>query len=135
TTAERSSGEVAVRIDGLEKRYRQRGGLFGSGRPPVRALNGIDLVATKGESGSGKSTLAKVLAGLETASSGHVQLEGTEVASTRVESRPLALKRTVQMVFQNPDSTLNPSHSVGYAIGRALRRLRRLAGGETASEV
>ena len=39
------------------------------------------------------------------------------------------------MVFQNPDSTLNPSHSVGYAIGRALRRLRRLSGSEAASEV
>jgi peptide/nickel transport system ATP-binding protein len=57
------------------------------------------------------------------------------VASTRVESRPLALKRTIQMVFQNPDSTLNPSHGVGYAIGRALRRLRRLSGREEASEV
>ena len=131
-----------MRIDGLEKLYRQRRGLFGSGRAPVRALNGIDLIATKGEtlaivgeSGCGKSTLAKVLAGLETASSGHVELEGIEVASARVESRPLALKRTIQMVFQNPDSTLNPSHSVGYAIGRALRRLRRLSGSEAASEV
>ena len=78
--AERPAGEVAVRIDGLEKLYRQRRGLFGSGRAPVRALNGIDLIATKGEtlaivgeSGCGKSTLAKVLAGLETASSGHVE--------------------------------------------------------------
>ena len=139
---ERPSGEVALKIDGLEKLYRQRRGLFGSGRAPVRALNGIDLIAAKGEtlaivgeSGCGKSTLARVLAGLETASAGHVELEGTEVASARVESRPLALKRTIQMVFQNPDSTLNPSHSVGYAIGRALRRLRRLDGSEEASEV
>jgi peptide/nickel transport system ATP-binding protein len=128
--SERSSGQVALRIDGLEKLYRQRRGLFGSGRAPVRALNGLDLIATKGEtlaivgeSGCGKSTLATVLAGLETASSGHVELAGTEVASTRVESRPLALKRTIQMVFQNPDSTLNPSHTVGYTIGRALKRL------------
>src|SRR6185295_13135250 len=47
--AERSAGEVAVRIGGLEKLYRQRRGLFGSGRAPVRALNGIDLIVTKGE--------------------------------------------------------------------------------------
>jgi peptide/nickel transport system ATP-binding protein len=140
--AERRSGEVALRVAGLEKLYRPRRGLFGSGRAPVRALNGIDFVVTKGEtlaivgeSGCGKSTLAKVLAGLEMASAGRVEIEGTEVASLRVESRPLALRRTVQMVFQNPDSTLNPSHSVGYAIGRALRRLRRKAGGEAASEV
>ena len=139
--AERRSGPVALRIDGLEKLYRPRHGLFESGRPAVRALNGIDLVVRKGEtlaivgeSGCGKSTLAKVLAGLETASAGRVEITGTEVASMRVEARPLELRRTIQMVFQNPDSTLNPSHSAGYAIGRALRRLRRMARGEAASE-
>jgi peptide/nickel transport system ATP-binding protein len=137
----RSSRPVALRVEGLEKLYRPRPGLFGSRRPSVRALNGIDLVVRKGEtlaivgeSGCGKSTLAKVLAGLETASAGRVEIGGTEVASMRVESRPLELRRTIQMVFQNPDSTLNPSHSAGYAIGRALRRLRRTSKGEAARE-
>ena len=140
--AERRSGEVAVRVDGLEKLYHPPRGLFGSGRAPVRALNGIDLLVTKGEtlaivgeSGCGKSTLAKVLTGLETASAGRVEIGGIEVASVRVESRSLTLRRTIQMVFQNPDSTLNPSHSAGYAIGRAVRRLRRMAGGAVAREV
>ena len=137
----RRSGPVALKVEGLEKLYRPRQGIFGSGRMPVRALNGIDLVVRKGEtlaivgeSGCGKSTLAKVLAGLETASAGRVEIAGTEVASKRVESRPLELRRTIQMVFQNPDSTLNPSHSAGYAIGRALRRLRRIPKGEAGSE-
>jgi peptide/nickel transport system ATP-binding protein len=137
----RRSGPIALRVEGLEKLYRPRPGLFGSGRAPVRALNGIDLVVRKGEtlaivgeSGCGKSTLAKVLAGLETASAGRVEIGGREVASMRVESRPLELRRTIQMVFQNPDSTLNPSHSAGYAIGRALRRLRRTPKGEAARE-
>jgi peptide/nickel transport system ATP-binding protein len=139
---ERRSGEVAVRVDGLEKVYRPPRGLFGSGRAPVRALNGIDLLVTQGEtlaivgeSGCGKSTLAKVLTGLETASAGRVEIGGIEVASVRVESRSLTVRRTIQMVFQNPDSTLNPSHSAGYAIGRAVRRLRRTAGGAVAREV
>ena len=139
--AEHRGGPVALRVDGLEKLYRPRDGLFGSGRAAVRALNGIDLVVRKGEtvaivgeSGCGKSTLARVLAGLETASAGRVELAGTEVASMRVESRPRELRRTIQMVFQNPDSTLNPSHSAGYAIGRALRCLRRMGRGEVASE-
>ena len=138
---DRRSGPIALRVEGLEKLYRPRPGLFGSGRAPVRALNGIDLVVRKGEtlaivgeSGCGKSTLAKVLAGLETASAGRVEIGGREVASMRVESRPLELRRTIQMVFQNPDSTLNPSHSAGYAIGRALRRLRRTPKGEAARE-
>src|SRR2546427_3225559 len=123
-------------IVALEKLYRQRRGFFGSGRAPICALSGIDLIDTKGEtlaivgeSGCGKSTLAKVLTGLETASAGRVEIGGIEVASVRVESRSLTLRRTIQMVFQNPDSTLNPSHSAGYAIGRAVRRLRRMAGG------
>ena len=140
--AERRSVEVAVRVDGLEKVYRPPRGLFGSGRAPVRALNGIDLLITKGEtlaivgeSGCGKSTLAKVLTGLETASAGRVEIGGIEVASVRVESRSRTLRRTIQMVFQNPDSTLNPSHRAGYAIGRAVRRLRRTAGGAVAREV
>jgi peptide/nickel transport system ATP-binding protein len=138
---ERTPAELALRVTGLRKLYRPRG-LFGAKRVAVQALNGVDLTAARGrtlaivgESGCGKSTLAKVLAGLETASEGRVELAGHEVASLRVEARPAALKRTLQMVFQNPDSTLNPSHTVGYAISRALRRLRGLSTTRTAVEV
>jgi peptide/nickel transport system ATP-binding protein len=133
---------MALTVTGLRKRYGQRRGLFGAGRASVRALNGVNLTATKGqtlaivgESGCGKTTLAKILIGLETASEGRVELEGHDVGSVRVEARPDEVKRAVQMVFQNPDSTLNPSHTVGYAIGRALRRLRGLAGSGAANEV
>jgi peptide/nickel transport system ATP-binding protein len=138
---DRSSGGPALTISGLQKLYHRRP-FFGARRPPVRALAGVDLSAPKGrtlaivgESGCGKSTLAKVLAGLETASGGSVELGGHEVATTPVEARPPALKRALQMVFQNPDSTLNPSHTVGYAIGRAVRRLRGSPAVQTASEV
>jgi peptide/nickel transport system ATP-binding protein len=141
-TTERAPGAVALRVEGLEKRYEEARGLFGAGRVAVRALNGVDLVARRGEtlaivgeSGCGKSTLAKVLTGLETASHGRVEIEGHEVAGVRVEARPGALRRTIQMVFQNPDSTLNPSHTVGYAIGRALRRLQRTGGGADPSQI
>src|SRR5215831_16358641 len=134
TSGERAAGPTVVEVEGLHKLYADRRGLFGSGRAAVRALNGVDLrvargetLAIVGESGCGKSTLARVLAGLETASAGRVLIGGAEVGSLRVESRPLSLKRTLQMVFQNPDSTLNPSHSAGYAIRRALRLLRGVA--------
>jgi len=137
-----STARMALTVTGLRKRYGQRGGLFGAGRASVQALNGVNLTAAKGqtlaivgESGCGKTTLAKILIGLETASEGRVELEGHEVGSVRVEARPAAVKRAVQMVFQNPDSTLNPSHTVGYAVGRALRRLRGLAGSGAANEV
>jgi peptide/nickel transport system ATP-binding protein len=76
-----------------------------------------------------------VLAGLETATSGRVRLGDVEVGSLATDARPRALKRQLQMVFQNPDSTLNPSHTVGYAVGRALRRLRGLGAGAAGREV
>src|SRR5207249_3598711 len=96
-----------------------------------RALRDVDVVAVRGqtlaivgESGCGKSTLAKVLTGIEVATDGHVTLDGAEIGRLGVDGRSRELRRKLQMVFQNPDSTLNPSHTVGYAISRALRRLR-----------
>src|SRR5438128_1735451 len=50
--------------------------------------------------------------------------DGAEIGRLGVDGRSRELRRKLQMVFQNPDSTLNPSHTVGYAISRALRRLR-----------
>ena len=124
-------GEPMVAVHHLTKTYEpRRRGLRGS-RAPVRAVSDVDLAAARGrtlaivgESGCGKSTIAKVLSGLEVATAGGVTLDGVEVGALAVDARSPALKRKLQMVFQNPDSTLNPSHTVGYAIGRALRRLQ-----------
>jgi peptide/nickel transport system ATP-binding protein len=131
-----------LQISGLKKTYRQSGGLFDkSGGYDVKALNDVSMSAPKGttlaivgESGCGKSTLAKVLTGLEQATGGRVRVAGVELAGMAVEARSLDVKRSLQMVFQNPDSTLNPSHSIGYAIERSLRRLKRLAGSEMRGE-
>jgi peptide/nickel transport system ATP-binding protein len=127
-----------LEIAGLKKTYHQSGGLFDKGGGyDVKALNDVSMSAPKGttlaivgESGCGKSTLAKVLTGLEQATGGQVRVAGVELADKTVELRPIDVKRSLQMVFQNPDSTLNPSHSIGYAIERSLRRLKRMAGRE-----
>jgi peptide/nickel transport system ATP-binding protein len=91
-------------------------------------------LAIVGESGCGKSTFAKVLTGIEQATGGTVVLDGNDIGNLPVEKRPDGIKRKLQMVFQNPESTLNPSHSIGYIVERSLRRLkgtsRRLARGE-----
>jgi peptide/nickel transport system ATP-binding protein len=137
----REPGEPMVAIHHLTKIYEPRRRLRGS-RAPVRAVSDVDLAAARGrtlaivgESGCGKSTIAKVLSGLEVATAGGVTLDGVEVGALAVDARSPALKRKLQMVFQNPDSTLNPSHTVGYAIGRALRRLQGRAPGELSGGV
>ncbi|RUV66303.1 ATP-binding cassette domain-containing protein, partial [Mesorhizobium sp. M1A.F.Ca.IN.020.30.1.1] len=67
-------------------------------------------------------TLAKVLLGLETASSGKVTLGNKEIQSTGIEKRGVDTVSSIQMVFQNPFDTLNPSHSVGAQIIRTLEK-------------
>jgi peptide/nickel transport system ATP-binding protein len=80
------------------------------------------ILAIVGESGSGKSTFARILAGLQSATSGTALVGGAELAKVPVERRTAEQVANIQMVFQNPESTLNPSHSVGWPIARALRR-------------
>jgi peptide/nickel transport system ATP-binding protein len=126
-------GETVLAVERLRKVYRPRRGPLGRRRRPVQALHDVDLsvrraetLAIVGESGCGKSTFARVLSGLETATAGTAMLGTTEIGGRPIDSRPVALRRQLQMVFQNPDSTLNPSHTAGHAIIRALRRLRGL---------
>jgi peptide/nickel transport system ATP-binding protein len=140
-----SNGEAHERvldIEHLRKTYVQQGSIFAGGRRyEVKALNDISMDAARGttlaivgESGCGKSTFAKVLTGLETATDGKVALAQVDIGRVAVDDRPQAIKRQLQMVFQNPDSTLNPSHSVGYAVQRAVRRLKKLGPGAARRE-
>lgn len=69
-----------------------------------------------GESGSGKSTLARVIAGLIAPDAGEVLL-GTEVLQKR---RSREQRKSIQMIFQNPDASLNPRHQIRYILSEAL---------------
>ena len=86
-----------------------------------RAAEG-ETVAIVGESGCGKSTFAKVLMGLEQATEGEVRLSGTDIGGIAVRERTPEQLASLQMVFQNPNDTLNPSLSVGAQIGRVIKR-------------
>ena len=79
-----------------------------------------ETLAIVGESGCGKSTLAKVLMGLETATDGTVVLDNNSIGSIPIENRTTETVADIQMVFQNPFDTLNPSMTVGRQIVRAL---------------
>ncbi len=126
-------GAPVLKIDDLKKYYHVgAGGVFGGGEGrTVKANETIsfearesETVAIVGESGCGKSTLAKVLLGLETASSGKVTLGNSEIQSTGIEKRNVDTVSAIQMVFQNPFDTLNPSHTVGSQIIRTLEKFK-----------
>jgi len=121
-------GEVVLKMEDLQKYYQISGGAFGGGTTKVVKANESlsfearegETLAIVGESGCGKSTFAKVLMGLETATSGSIMLFDENVQSTPIQKRNTDTVSSVQMVFQNPFDTLNPSMSVGRQIIRAL---------------
>jgi len=124
-------GEVVLDVRNLKKYYDVAANKMfgGSETRTVKANESITLqareaetVAIVGESGCGKSTLAKVLLGLETATDGDVMLGSVSIGDTEVGKRSTETVASVQMVFQNPFDTLNPSHSVGSQIMRTLEK-------------
>jgi peptide/nickel transport system ATP-binding protein len=76
-------------------------------------------LALVGESGSGKTTIARAVAGLLKPAKGEILFEGRTLAGS-VGQRPRELRREVQLVFQNPDSSLNPKQRIGAILGRPL---------------
>jgi peptide/nickel transport system ATP-binding protein len=91
-------------------------------------------VALVGESGSGKTTIGRCLAGLHEPSAGRVVFDGTPLAGA-ARSRPLDVRRRIQIVFQNPFESLNPRHHVADSIARPLQVLRGLSRRQAEAEV
>ena len=118
--------EPLVRIEGLKVHYPIRGrGLFSSSL--VRAVDGVDLlipqgrtVGLVGESGCGKSTLGKAVLRLAPVTEGKVVYDGVDVASLRGE-KLRRMRQNLQMVFQDPLSSLNPRQSVETILTEPLR--------------
>jgi peptide/nickel transport system ATP-binding protein len=132
-------GDAIVRASNMKKHYELPStGMFGGETRKVKAVQDLSfevrekqIVAIVGESGCGKSTFAKVLMGLESGSGGDLVMGDEDLAAMPVEARNKDLISAVQMVFQNPNDTLNPTHTVGQQIGRSIRKL----GAESAQEV
>jgi peptide/nickel transport system ATP-binding protein len=130
--AARAAGEVWLEVrelstgyggGGIGRALRARRGLPG----PATALADISLelrrgetLALVGESGSGKSTLARVLAGLHPVWSGSSTFDGRSLTFP-APRRPIGIRRRIQLVFQNPDSSLNPRKTAGAIVERPLR--------------
>ena len=123
----------ALEVTDLAVHYAVRGG------PPVRAVDGISLAIASGEtlglvgeSGCGKSTLSKAVVGLQPPTRGSVVVDGVEIAGADRHTLRAARAR-MQMVFQDPATSLNPRMTIGDAVGEPLR-VRGIARGQALRE-
>ena len=127
-------GRKVLEVEKLQKYYELHDRslmalMRGKGVRYVKANERLDFdareaetVAMVGESGCGKSTFAKVMMGLEKATAGRLVLDDHEIGQVPVQRRGKAMVGYLQMVFQNPFDTLNPSHTVGGQIARVIRK-------------
>src|SRR5271168_2495564 len=104
---------------GLVVSYGQTGGLLSRSRQAAIVLHGVDIrvgkgetVGIVGESGSGKTTLGRALLGLVAPSAGTVLFDGTYITALDQRARQ-PFRRRMQMIFQDPMSSLNPRHTIG----------------------
>ncbi len=115
--------------------------LIGGKKQYVKAVDDVSFEVKRGqtlgivgESGCGKSTLVKTIIGMETPTGGEYEFMGIDI-SAPVSERDLSLIQELQMVFQNPDSTLNPSFTVGSQIARPLLRFKAVPRRQVRDEV
>ena len=107
------SGRPLLVVEGLQKR-------FGNARAcddVSFSLHEGEILGVVGESGSGKTTLARCIVGLVQPDAGVIAVNGERVAG-RVQGRKREVLEALQMVFQNPDSTLNPRHTTRRVLSR-----------------
>ncbi|GLR92159.1 ABC transporter ATP-binding protein [Bradyrhizobium iriomotense] len=128
-------GAPVLRASNLSKTYGQGGGAIRVVADVSLSLLPGETLGLVGESGSGKTTLARMLLGLVPPDPGGlIELDGKALAASLDRRRDEEVK-AMQIIFQNPDSALNRSHTVGHIIGRALRRLGGLRGADLDSRL
>jgi dipeptide transport system ATP-binding protein len=110
--------QIVLEAQNITREYNIRGGLFGRART-IHALKGVSLsvekgktLAVVGESGCGKSTLARIITMIDAPTSGELKIDG-ELIDIRHRALTPALRRKVQIVFQNPYGSLNPRQKIG----------------------
>jgi oligopeptide/dipeptide ABC transporter ATP-binding protein len=128
TAGSSTTAAPLLEVSDVRKHFPGRGsGLFGRRSNPVKAVDGVSFVLHEretlgivGESGCGKSTTGRVVAKLLDPTSGSIKYAGREIAGLRPGAmRPL--RREIQMIFQDPYSSLNPRHTIGTIVGAPFR--------------
>jgi peptide/nickel transport system ATP-binding protein/oligopeptide transport system ATP-binding protein len=126
--AAESDGTELLRVTGLVRHFPvTRGVVFRHQVGAVRAVDGIDLWVSRGqtlglvgESGSGKTTTGRLLVRLDEPTAGRIVIDGRDISHIR-QGKMRPLRREIQMIFQDPYSSLNPRHTVGTIVGAPLK--------------
>jgi peptide/nickel transport system ATP-binding protein len=128
----RDDAPVLLELSGVEKIYHSHGHATLACTDISFDVKVGECVALVGESGSGKTTLARCVLGLETPDKGQICLDGLALPA-RVHSRSRSLRRRMQLVFQNPDGSLNGRRTIGETLRRPLL-IHGRAGSESAAD-
>jgi peptide/nickel transport system ATP-binding protein len=144
--AREADAEPILEVEDLKKYYEVQGStlkdVVGLGEKRyVKAVENANFslhrgktLGVVGESGCGKSTLIKALIGLEETTDGEARFLGFDITND-ISKRDERLIQELQMVFQNPDSTMNPSYTVGQQIGRPMQRFKTVPRSQIRGEV
>ena len=127
TTPPPADGEPLLRIERLVKHFPLGGGFLRKPTSAVQAVDGVDFEVRRGEtfsivgeSGCGKSTTARLITRLLEPTDGKITYNGTDITHlSDAKTRPL--RRDIQMIFQDPYSSLNPRHTVGKIVGAPFK--------------
>ena len=135
--------DTFIQVKGITKTYKPLGSGLSIGKKEklIKALSGVTLSAPQGvtlgivgESGCGKTTLLRSIIGLVEPTGGEVILDKTSLPS-KVSKRPKSLLKKIQMVFQNPDASLNPNQTIAQALARPLKIFGSLSQEEIQAKV
>ena len=124
----KNSTDKAISIEGLNKKFVIKKALFERNRVYLKAVKDVTFSVEEGEtfglvgeSGSGKSTIARLIVGLSKVDRGSIQIFGQEVSNKRKDQKVIAAQRDLQMIFQDPYSSLNARMRVQDIIAEPIR--------------